>query len=87
MVQLPKSLDFEDVGSGASKRIIYMHMPKAGGTSIWEMLSESFGLNQSRIGELDSLTDPRTLWYIDHVQWIIEAANYVSDIPSDLKYL
>ena len=87
MELLPKNHDIDDAAFRASKRIIYVHVPKAGGTSIWEMVSGSFRADQSQICALDSLTDPRSLLYIDPVRWSVEADEYARRISPDLKYL
>lgn len=49
-----------DMAPNKMNRIFYVHVPKAGGTSIWDKLSGSCGPDQSQICAQDSLTDTRT---------------------------
>lgn len=79
--------DIDNKVQRVSKRIIYVHVPKAGGTSIWEMLSSSFGPNQTQNCALDSLTDPRTLIYVDPARWNLDADNYAHRLPPNLRYI
>lgn len=68
-------------------RIFYVHVPKAGGTSIWTILTQHFGEAHSLNCGIDHLVDPRSMWHMDPIQWEIDVSNYVASIPNEIRYI
>jgi hypothetical protein len=69
-------------------RVFYIHIPKAGGTSIWNMLSQHYTPGQSlSLPMLDSLTDPRSLCHVDPVGWNLEADAYAAGLSPNITYV
>lgn len=73
--------------SYGGKRIVYVHLPKAGGRSIWETFSQYFGQTASLNCTVDHVVDPSSLWNIDPHQWEREASEFAHRIPDEIRYI